>query len=436
MSPEQAQGRNQELDPRSDQCALGLILHELVCLRAAIDGRQPLEVLHNAATGKRLPVQHAYRRPVLREIAAIIQRATAYEPDRRYSSVRELAADLRRYLRGEAVKAHPDNLWQKLQRFVVRYRQATLATILGLVAVGASGFGLLHYQQEQALVAQRRHEHRLLVLLDAVAERGDFIQRRMLAMQNELESFGSVSAEVIQHGGAATERYYMLSHFKNPATAPADLQASPNRSGSISYEHSVWFKPRTMPDAEALPTIRASCQSGGIGRRLYQRCVTILAHTDLKPVAADSSPTVPPQNPIAALTLGLSNGIGSRYPGWDGLGDDYDPRQRPSYQLVAGKRDVQWARRTSARLPGSRNCRSACRCTTIARSSFSATSALVAVEPMMHSLLDLGNIPAARRLWLLDAQGNVLASSHAATAASPTKNPTTRRCAHSRSLSF
>ena len=429
MSPEQAQGRNQELDPRSDQCALGLILHELVCLRAAIDGRQPLEVLHNAATGKRLPVQHAYRQPVLREIAAIIQRATAYEPDRRYSSVRELAADLRRYLRGEAVKAHPDNLWQKLQRFVVRYRQATLATILGLVAVGASGFGLLHYQQEQALVAQRRHEHRLLVLLDAVAERGDFIQRRMLAMQNELESFGSVSAEVIQHGGAATERYYMLSHFKNPATAPADLQASPNHSGSISYEHSVWFKPRTMPDAEALPTIQRLANLEEFGRRLYQRCVTILAHTDLKPVAADSSPTVPPQNPIAALTLGLSNGIGSRYPGWDGLGDDYDPRQRPWYQLVAGKRDVQWGAPYISSITGQPELPISMPLYDHSAQQFlGVASALVAVEPMMHSLLDLGNIPAARRLWLLDAQGNVLASSHAATAASPTKpdNPALR----------
>ena len=235
MSPEQAQGRNQELDPRSDQCALGLILHELVCLRAAIDGRQPLEVLHNAATGKRLPVQHAYRRPVLREIAAIIQRATAYEPDRRYSSVRELAADLRRYLRGEAVKAHPDNLWQKLQRFVVRYRQATLATILGLVAVGASGFGLLHYQQEQALVAQRRHEHRLLVLLDAVAERGDFIPK---AHAGDAERTGKLRLRQCRGHPTWRCRDRTLLHAE-PFQEPGDRAGRPSSQSQSLRQHQL-----------------------------------------------------------------------------------------------------------------------------------------------------------------------------------------------------
>ena len=42
MAPEQAQGRNHELDARSDQCALGLILYEMVTLNPPYKGRRGL----------------------------------------------------------------------------------------------------------------------------------------------------------------------------------------------------------------------------------------------------------------------------------------------------------------------------------------------------------------------------------------------------------
>src|SRR5262249_4406682 len=45
MSPEQAQGRNRDLDARSDQCALGLILFEMVTLNTPYEGTTAYEVL-------------------------------------------------------------------------------------------------------------------------------------------------------------------------------------------------------------------------------------------------------------------------------------------------------------------------------------------------------------------------------------------------------
>src|SRR4029078_13507343 len=78
MSPEQAQGKNQQLDARSDQCALGLILFEMFTLNAPFEGRTAYEVLANAATAKRRPVLHAYlgKRRIPRDLIAIIERAT------------------------------------------------------------------------------------------------------------------------------------------------------------------------------------------------------------------------------------------------------------------------------------------------------------------------------------------------------------------------
>ncbi len=58
MSPEQAAGRNTELDGRSDLYALGAILFELVCLKPAFDGRNIRELMKRVMRGDRDPVVH------------------------------------------------------------------------------------------------------------------------------------------------------------------------------------------------------------------------------------------------------------------------------------------------------------------------------------------------------------------------------------------
>ena len=51
MSPEQAHGRHDQLDAKSDQCALGLILFELVALKRPLGGKTLAEVLTQASSG-------------------------------------------------------------------------------------------------------------------------------------------------------------------------------------------------------------------------------------------------------------------------------------------------------------------------------------------------------------------------------------------------
>ncbi len=75
-------GKNPELDGKSDQYALGLILQECVTLRTAVDGATLQEVLAKAMLAKRDPAPIGNRPGALPpEIDAIVRRATRPEPE-------------------------------------------------------------------------------------------------------------------------------------------------------------------------------------------------------------------------------------------------------------------------------------------------------------------------------------------------------------------
>jgi tetratricopeptide (TPR) repeat protein/tRNA A-37 threonylcarbamoyl transferase component Bud32 len=92
MSPEQATGRR--LDFRSDQFALGAILHELVTGKAAFEGETAIDTLS--------AILHAEPQPVTRinvrapaQLSDIITRLLEKSAEDRYASPRDLARELR-----------------------------------------------------------------------------------------------------------------------------------------------------------------------------------------------------------------------------------------------------------------------------------------------------------------------------------------------------
>jgi serine/threonine protein kinase len=105
MAPEQERGEVERIDERTDVHALGAILSFLL------------------AEEERVP----------RPLEAIRSRAMAAEPEGRYPSVRELSADLGRYLDGLPVAAYRENLAEQMARLFRRYRAPILIVLAYLL---------------------------------------------------------------------------------------------------------------------------------------------------------------------------------------------------------------------------------------------------------------------------------------------------------------
>ncbi|UXI67455.1 serine/threonine protein kinase [Tahibacter amnicola] len=419
MSPEQAQGRNRELDAKSDQCALGLILFEMVTLTSPYAGKNAYEVMVSAAMARRRPIVAAYKgMRIARELRAVIDRATAALPSERYDSVAAFAADLRRYLRGEAVLAQPDNPWQAAQRWISRHRQTAVTVALAGFAIGSSIIGWLIWQNDRSLTQAMAHEQHVIALQNVAARIGDRIQGRALQLEGAMKNLADSVVQLNQLGLESSNRYYTSSDFHQPGKAPPDLTASRQHQGKVSMQWPVWSVPKDAARADIEPAIRRLSGLQDYVREIYGRAATMAVSAQGNFYAEQTIDQTDDSSPIVAIIVGLENGVGMRYPGWDQLAPDYDPRSRPWYRLAAGKVEPQWGAPYLSSVSNLYELPLSVSLQDRDRKFLGVATALLLPEYLVQSLLDVDGTHGLRGLYLLAPNGLIMAQSGVAVRAS------------------
>ncbi len=189
MAPEQAIAGAKDVDTRSDVYSLGTVLYELVAgvppfdidrlKRAGLDEicrlireETPVKpstrlssVAGNTQAGSApRTIAQTLSGSLDREVDWIVMRALEKDRTRRYQSPAELAADIARHLRHEAISAGPPSRIYQLRKFARRNRAAvTAAAVVVTALVAATAISSIMYVRK-ARAEQAAHASELAAL--------------------------------------------------------------------------------------------------------------------------------------------------------------------------------------------------------------------------------------------------------------------------------
>lgn len=176
MSPEQVYGDALGLDERSDVYSLGVVLFELLAERLPQDVRnrpipEAVRIIREEDPTSLGSLDRRFRGDVETIVAKSLEKAK----DRRYQSVAELAADIRRYLADEPLIARPASSMYQLRKFARRRKALVgglVATFLALtLGLMGTGYGLIvateqRDRAEASRMAEAAANDRLQVIVD------------------------------------------------------------------------------------------------------------------------------------------------------------------------------------------------------------------------------------------------------------------------------
>ncbi len=345
-APEQFRG-----EPAStavDVYALGVILHELLTgelpfsrrggrrggrtmLERAMRGEEPgppsAVVTEDAPEIEGSAVRRALHRRTtpgalrsrLRgDLDAILLRALAPEPERRYPSVEALASDLRRHRSGHPVRARPDSPWYRAGRFARRNRLFVGAASVAMLAlVGGSALATAF-----GVMANRERDRRQLEAERAVAAR-DFVVGLFAQLDPDLGAGRSTFSreELIDLGARGLEeigdqpelRAGILNTLGQVAFNLGD------RGRAEDFFRGAWALLETSPEEP-----EAAAAMMGIGEVFRSELRFDQAEAWFRRALEVRESTLPPGDPRlaearAALALALYNQGQDRYPEAEGI---------------------------------------------------------------------------------------------------------------------
>ncbi len=264
MSPEQAESQLERIGPRSDVWALGIILYECLTGRTPFTAERSwktlVRVIRDEPARPRKLMSH-----VPEELEAVCLKAIEKEPEKRYASAEEFAAELRRWLKGEPVTARRYGAGYRAWRWTLRHRP--------LVGAAAAALALVAWAlASQMLVAQARA--RLLDRLRAAARtavEGALSVRRMgllAAMESHRPALDAAYRDAVAElGDSSPEPAHAMGRFARATLKDDEALTWQARALAIDPDHPPSLYEAAVLESRAYATRREKVRDAARAER-------------------------------------------------------------------------------------------------------------------------------------------------------------------------
>jgi len=268
MSPEQAAGRPDLIDVRTDVYSLGIILYHM------LTGQYPyevvgstLQVLQNIQKAEPVRPRHINRK-FDSDVEAILLTALEKDPTKRYQSTAELKSDIENWLDGRPVRVKSISTAYLLRKIIARHRYtSTVAALLLLIIIGFAYVSFDLYLT--AKKSQRKTEDYARQLTNQIAMTRALQRESAFTMFLEAWRQNNISqAGVVFHYMSAGSKEKKAARFLADSSPVADKESDFRRS--IPEEDS-WFTEFIIGEAhlkngerkEALEAFKRSYEATG-----------------------------------------------------------------------------------------------------------------------------------------------------------------------------
>ncbi|HEX6895360.1 MAG TPA: serine/threonine-protein kinase, partial [Bryobacteraceae bacterium] len=167
-SPEQVLGL--PMTTATDIYSLGAVLYRLLsgAVPHQFETDSASAIVSAISTGAIRPPGNI-KRGLSRDLDAIVLKAMRKEPEERYSTIEQFAADLENYLASRPIQARRGNIWHRGRKF---FRRCWLPVTAAAIALGGLSTGAIIANQQRAVAERRFAEVRQLAdkLFDIDAE--------------------------------------------------------------------------------------------------------------------------------------------------------------------------------------------------------------------------------------------------------------------------
>jgi len=333
MSPEQADGRNAEIDARSDVWALGVMLYEVLAGRVPFHADTPAKLFHTITTMDPDPPSRGST-GVERDLEVVCMRALEKPRERRYANASEFAAELERWRKGEPILARPlgalERVYRRARRHPLLGTAAAMAVLLAgaLVAIeGAYGANVddevkRHIEAARASTAQQSARlreallERGLELADSARIKADLVERnyeavgKMARYEVEYRSMPVDFLAVATHQGRTVARFASRAAGKTlEERPPGDGPEAPLVQRALADGDPESLDPFLVDGDRLYRAVAAPCLDGDLVRG-----VLVLGTEVTDAVAARIREPLAPEDGVAFVVDGrlLASSLGAQ----------------------------------------------------------------------------------------------------------------------------